>query len=146
MGAAVISAAPPTVQIQISADASSLDLSSANHTVTVRQASTPVRITVMDAAPGTPHRIEVYACVETDDAMHAPGRAAALTAASLRIRNAQGVWTTPQPLAELEGRRGVRVATLSGSAEILLQVQLEIPTRQAPGTYQGALTLLALER
>jgi hypothetical protein len=128
-------AAPLTVAIQISPDTNSLDLSSANHTILLQQASTPVRVTVMGGTSGLPHRIEIYACVDSDRALSLVGKSSTLAAANLRIRNAQGEWVELEPLAQLGGRRGVRIAVLnSASAEILLQVQLQVrpARRQAP--------------
>ena len=110
----------------------------------VREASTPVRVVVTGAAAGYPHRVEVYAYVE--EAITPGGKSPELSPESLRIRDAQGDWTALQPMAELEGRRGVRVAVVNGiSARILLQVQLEVPAGQTPGTYRGNLILTAQE-
>ncbi len=141
---AAIPSTPSSIVIQISPGSGSLDLSSTDHTSALRQASTPVRVTVTVVTPGMPHRVAVYACVNTDEAMRLSGKALTLTTANLRIRNAQGEWAMLEPLAELGGRRGVRIAVVNGtSAEILLQVQLQVLTSQPPGIYQGSLMLLA---
>jgi hypothetical protein len=147
MGAATTQATPLAVAIQISPNSSFLDLSSANNTILLRQASTPVRVTVMGAAAGTPHRIEVYACVDNEQALSLTGKSSGLAAETLRVRSGEGEWMALEPLPALGGRRGVRVATVNTtSAEFLLQVQLQVPASQPAGTYQGSLVLLAQER
>jgi hypothetical protein len=101
----------------------------------------------MGATSGTPHRVEVYACVDNDQALSLTGKSSTVAAENLRIRSGQGEWMALEPLAELGGRRGVRIATVNGaSAEILLQVQLQVLASQPAGTYQGSLILLAQER
>lgn len=138
---------PTSMIIQISPESSYLDLSSSNRAATLRQTSTPVRVTLTGAIAGYTRPIEIYVCVPTDEAMRLSGSSMILAIASLRIRNDQGEWAAMEPLPELDGCRGVRVAVLSRtSTTILLQLQLEVPARQAPGIYQGVLMLEALER
>lgn len=144
MGAAVTPAAPLAIAFQILPDASSLNLTSPDQTVTLRQASTPIRISVKGM---TFRPIEIYACLDSEEAMRLAGNSSALATANLRIRNIQGQWTELEPLPELGGRRGVRIAVVNAAyASILLQVQLQVPPGQRPGNYQGSLTLLAQER
>ncbi len=144
---AVTPSTPSSIVIQISPNSSVIDLTSSDHAAALRQASTPVHVTVTGAIPGMRHHIEVYACVDTETVMRLPGKPSTLATTNLHIRNTQGEWAVLEPLAELGGRRGVRIAILNGtSAGFLLQVQLKVLTNQAPGNYQGALTLLAQER
>jgi hypothetical protein len=146
MYAAAASAAPLSTVIRVSPDTSYLNLNSGERTVALRQASTPVRIVVTGGTISPLHRIEVYAYVDSEEGMRASGESSALGIANLRIRNVQGDWVALEPLAEIAGRRGVRIAVFNGaSASILLQVQLQVPTAQIPGTYQGTLILLAQE-
>jgi hypothetical protein len=147
MCAAATSSASSSVVIQISPDSSFLDLNSTDRTATRREASTPIHIVVTSATTNFLLPIDVYACVDTDEAMRLVGKSLALTTANVRIRNEQGEWAALEPLAELEGRRGVRIATInSASARIILHVQLYVQTSQTQGTYQGTLMLLARER
>lgn len=140
-------AAPLSVAFQIIPDANSLVLNAPDQTGTLRQASTPVRLSVTGASLSPLRPIAVYACLDSEEAMRSSGKAPALATTNLRIRDAQGQWTEPEPLPELEGRRGVRIAVVNGaSASILLQVQLQVPSGQRPGNYQGPLMLLAQER
>ncbi len=135
------------VVIQLSLGSSFLDLSSYDRTATLRQTSVPVHIAVTGATIGSAHPIEIYAGVATEEAMRLAGKVQTIAAGSLRIRNDRGEWAELEPLPELEGRRGVRIAVLNGtSATVLLQVQLQVPAGQVPGRYQGALTLEAQER
>jgi hypothetical protein len=93
------------------------------------------------------HPIEVYACVTTEEAMRLAGKSPTLALANLHIRNDREEWTALEPMAKLGGRLGVRIAVLySASARFLLQVQLRVPASQEPGTYQGVLTLEAMEQ
>jgi len=136
-----------SVSIQILPESSYLDLDSADRSATLRETSTPVRISVTDTLGGLAGPLEIFASISTDEAMRLSGNSSTLATASIRIRNDQGVWTALQPLAQLEGRRGVRIAVVNkSSATILLQVQLQVPSGQVPGTYQGVLTLEAQER
>jgi hypothetical protein len=138
---------PLSTVIQILSESSSLDLNSADHTAALRQTSTPVRMTVTGATVGSMHPIEVYACLTTEEAMRLAGKSSTLASANLRIWNDRAEWTTLKPMAKLGGRLGVRIAVLySASARILLQVQLRVPASQEPGTYQGVLTLEAMEQ
>jgi hypothetical protein len=146
-GTAATKPATGSVSIQIFPESSYLDLDSADHSATLRQTSTPVRISLPDVPGIMSGPTEIYAFIPTDEAMRLSGNSSTLSTASIRIRNDQGAWTALEPLAQLEGRRGVRIAVLSkSSATILLQVQLQVPAGQVPGTYQGVLTLEAQER
>jgi hypothetical protein len=85
--------------------------------------------------------------VDNDQALSLTGKSSTVAAENLRVRSGEGEWRPLEPLAELGGRRGVRVATVNNaSAQFLLQVQLQVPASQTPGTYQGSLILLAQER
>jgi hypothetical protein len=138
---------PLSIAVQLISESSSLDLNSADHNATLRQTSTPVRIMVTGATITYMHPIEVYACLTTQEAMRLAGKSSTLASASLRIWNDREEWATLKPVAELGGRLGVRIAVLySASARILLQVQLRVPATQEPGTYQGVLTLEAMEQ
>ncbi len=141
--------APLSIVVQVSPESSSLDLNSDDRTATLRQTSTPVRVTVTGSAVSSPRPIQVYvyACLPTEEAMRLSGKPLTMAAANLRIRNDRGEWIELEPLPELEGRRGVRVAVINGaSATILLQVQLQVPAGQAAGNYQGVLTLVAQQQ
>jgi hypothetical protein len=136
-----------SVVIQISPDSSFLDLNSTDGTATRREASTPIHIAVTSATTNILLPIDIYACVDTDEAMRLVGKSLALATENVRIRNDQGEWAALEPMAELEGRRGVRIATINSvSARIILHVQLHVPSSQTQGTYQGTLMLLARER
>jgi len=141
MSAAVTRPVPASL-IQISPESSFLDLNSADHSANQQEASTPVRITVTGGINGPLHPvIKVYACFTSEEALRLAGKSAKIAMANLRIRNDQGQWTEPEPIAELDGRRGVRIAVFNGtSARVLLQVQLRMPSGQAQGSYQGVLT------
>lgn len=145
---AAVTQSVPAFLIQISPESSFLDLNGADRTAAQREASTPVRITVTSGTNGSLRPvIKVYACFTTEEAMRLAGKSGKIAMANLRIRNDQGQWTEPEPIAELDGRRGVRIAILRGtSARILLQVQLRMPSGQAQGSYQGVLTLAVLEQ
>lgn len=139
-----VSPASESTAIQLSPESSFLDLDSTDRSARLRQTSTPVRITVTGAAVTSRYPIELYACVASEVAMRLAGKTSTLATATLRIRNDHGVWAELTPLPELEGRRGVRIAVVNGaSATILLQVQLQVPAGQAPGNYQGTITLEA---
>jgi hypothetical protein len=139
--------APISMSIQISPESSYLDLDSIDRAAALRQTSTPVRITLTGATPGSMRSIAIYACIPTEEAMGLSNKSSTMAAGTLRIRNDRGEWLALQPLSELEGRRGVRIAILNkASSTILLEVQLQVPTSQAPGAYQGILTLEAKER
>jgi len=69
-----------------------------------------------------------------------------LPTVSLRIRNDRGEWAALEPLPELQGRRGVRIAVVNASANILLSMQLQVTPHQAAGSYQGVLILQAQEQ
>jgi hypothetical protein len=145
--AAVTPATALSFAIQILPQAGSLDLSSPDKTAPLREASTPVRITATGARGGASRPIEVYAYLFSEEAMKRAGKASALATATLRIRNDHGEWSELKPLAELDGHPGVRIAVLnSASATILLQVQLQVPASQAPGSYEGVVTLEAQEK
>jgi hypothetical protein len=147
MCSAAASPASSSIVIQMFSESGSLDLTSANHAAALRQTSTPIHITVTGATVASMHPIEVYACLTTEEAMRLAGKSSTLASANLRIWNDRNEWTTLKPMAKLGGRLGVRIAVLySASARILLQVQLRVPASQAPGTYQGVLTLEALEQ
>lgn len=142
-----VSPASTSTVIQVSPESSFLDLNSTDHTAALRQTSTPVRITVADGTTTFLHPIEVYACVTTEEAMRLAGKSPTLALANLHIRNDREEWTALEPMAKLGGRPGVRIAVLySASARFLLQVQLRVPASQEPGTYQGVLTLEAMEK
>jgi hypothetical protein len=146
----VSKAAPPNAPlssiIEITPDSRYLDLDTVDRDASVRQTTTPVRITMMIGSSSV-RPIEVYACIATEEAMRLSGKPSTLAASSLRIRNDRGEWAALEPMAELNGRRGVRVAILNKvSSTILLQVQLQVPTGQAPGTYEGVLMLEAQEQ
>jgi hypothetical protein len=147
MSAAVTRSVPASL-IQISPESSFLDLNAVDHTTTQQEASTPVRITVTGGTNGSLHPVvKVYACFTTEEAMAFAGKSAKIAVANLRIRNDHGEWAEPEPMAELGGCRGVRIAVLRGtSTRILLQVQLRLPSAQTQGNYQGLLTLEALEQ
>lgn len=135
------------VVIQVFPESTSLDLNSVDGAASLRQTSTQVSIAVTGVTAGSSHSIEVYACVDTDQALRLSGKRSAFTAANLRIRNDQGEWAELEELPNLEGRRGVRIGVLKGaSTSISLEVQLQVPAGQAPGRYQGVLTIQALER
>jgi hypothetical protein len=147
MCAAATPATPLSIALQIVPDASFIDLNAPDQTGTLRQASTPIRLSITGGTLSPLHPIAVYACLDGEDAMRLAGKTSTLSTATLRIRDAQGQWTEPEPLTELEGRRGVRIAVVDGaSAQILLQVQLQVPSGQRPGNYQGSLMLMAQER
>lgn len=136
-----------SASIQLSSESGFLDLGSVEQSESLRQTSTPVRVTLTGTTDSVPHPVEVYACVASEVAMRLTDKPATLAIATLRIRNDHGEWMELEPLPELEGRRGVRIAVLnSTSATILLQVQLQVPAGQAPGRYQGTLTLVAKEQ
>jgi hypothetical protein len=93
------------------------------------------------------HSVLIYACVTSPDAMRLAGNASTLTTSSLRILNDRGEWAALEPLPELEGSLGVRIAVVHGApATVLLRVQLQVPAGQKPGTYQGVLTIEAREQ
>lgn len=139
--------APVPMSIQISPESSYLDLDYIDRTAAIRQTSTPVRITLTGATASPVRSIEIYACIPTEEAMRLSGESSTMATGNLRIRNDRGEWSALQPLIELEGRRGVRIAILNkASSTILLEVQLQVPTSQVPGAYQGILTLEAKER
>ena len=147
MCSAATPSVPLSIAIQIISESSSLDLNSADHNATLRQTSTPVRMMVTGATVTSMHPIEVYACLTTQEAMRLAGKSSTLTSANLRIWDDREEWATLKPMAKLGGRLGVRIAIFySASARILLQVQLRVPAAQEPGTYQGVLTLEALEQ
>jgi hypothetical protein len=129
-----VSPASTSTVIQVSPESSFLDLNSTDHTAALRQTSTPVRITVADGTTTFLHPIEVYACVTTEEAMRLAGKSPTLALANLHIRNDREEWTALEPMAN------------SASARFLLQVQLRVPASQEPGTYQGVLTLEAMEQ
>lgn len=136
-----------SASIQLSSESGFLDLGSVEQSESPRQTSTPVRIILTGTTDSVPHPIEVYACVDSEVAMRQIDKPKTLAIATLRIRNDHGEWMELEPLPELEGRRGVRIAVLNNtSATILLQVQLQVPAGQAPGRYQGTLTLEAKEQ
>ncbi len=137
------------VVIQIFPGTTFLDLDSVDGATTLRQTSTQVRITATGSTSGFSRPIEVYACIDADQALRlsGKGKASAFTATTLRIRNDRGEWAEPEVLPNLEGRRGVRIGAFKGtSTSIPLQVQLRVPAGQAPGRYQGILTIQALEQ
>lgn len=147
MRAAATSPASSSLVMQISPDSSSLDLNSTDRTATRREASTPIHIVLTSATANSLRPIDIYAYVDTDEVMKLVGKSSALTTANVRIQNDRGEWTALKPLAELDGRCGVRIAVIySAAARILLQVQLQVPISQAHGMYQGTLMLLAQER
>jgi hypothetical protein len=91
--------------------------------------------------------IVIYACMTTEEGMRAAGKSLTLAITTLRIRNDRGEWAELEPLAELEGRRGVRIAVVNRvSATVLLEIQLNVPTSQTAGNYQGILMLQAQEQ
>jgi hypothetical protein len=130
--------------IQLSAESSFLDFDSIDRSVTLRQSTTPVHLTVTGAVVTSLYPIEIYVSVTSETAMRLAGKLSTLSTSSLRIRNDRGVWAELAPLPELEGRFGVRIAVVtSSSATVLLQVQLKVPPGQAPGNYQGTMTVEA---
>jgi hypothetical protein len=133
--------------IQISPESSYLDLDSIDRVAALRQTSTPVRVTLTGATASSMRTIEIYASIPTEEAMRLSDKSSTIATGTLRIRNDRGEWSALLPLVELEGRRGVRIAILNqASSTILLQMQLQVPTSQVPGAYQGVLTLEAKER
>jgi hypothetical protein len=147
MCTAATQVAPISMGIQISPESSYLDLDSIDRAASLRQTNTPVRITLTGATPSSMRPIAIYACIPTEEAMRLSDRSSTMATSTLRIRNDRGEWATLQPLLELEGRRGVRIAIVNkASSTILLQVQLQVPTSQVPGAYQGVLTLEAKDR
>lgn len=135
------------VIIQIFAESTFLNLDSVDGTASLRQTSTQVSLTVAGAMAESSRHIEVYACVESDQALRQSGKPSVLTSANLRVLNDRGEWAEPEVLPNLEGRRGVRIAVFNGaSISIPLQIQLRVPVGQTPGRYQGVLTIQALEQ
>jgi hypothetical protein len=133
--------------IQISPESSYLDLDSIDRAAALRQTSTPVRIMLTGTTASSMRSIAIYACIPTEEAMRLSDKSSTMATGTLRIRNDRGEWSALQPLLELEGRRGVRIAIVNkASSTILLQVQLQVPTSQVPGAYQGVLTLEAKQR
>ncbi len=133
--------------IQLIPESSFLKFQRTGGTANLNEASVPVHLAMTGATVGPPHTVLVYACVTSVDAMRLAGKASTLTTSSLRILNDRGEWAALEPLPELEGSLGVRIAVVHGaSATLLLQVQLQVPTGQKPGAYQGVLTLEAQER
>lgn len=104
------------------------------------RADMPIR----DAVPTNQQLSRLIYCVWNVTEGYAP---ALVAAANLRIRNDHGAWAELEPLPNLDGRRGVRIAVFNGaSLSIPLQVQLQVPAGQALGRYQGVLTIPAREQ
>ena len=135
------------VEIQVFPESTFLDLDPVDGANAARQTTTQVRVAVKGNSADLSHSIGVYACFETGQAMKLSGKSSGFAAADLRIRNDRGEWAELEALPDLQGRLGVRLAIFKGSsASIPLEVRLQVPSGQAPGKYQGVLTIQALEQ
>ena len=141
------SSAASVLFIQLSPEQSYIDLDSPGRSNAQRQVRTSVHVTVTGATASSMHPILIYACMTTEEGMRAAGKSLTLAITTLRIRNDRGEWAELEPLAELEGRRGVRIAVVNRvSATVLLEIQMNVPPSQTAGNYQGILMLQAQEQ
>jgi hypothetical protein len=135
------------ITIELVPESSFFNLNVTGGTNNPRQSSISIRVTVTGTTVSSLHPVEIYSCIAGEEAMRLAGKASTLATANMRIRNDHGEWAALEPLAELGGRRGVRIAVVNGtSATVLLQVQMQAPASQRPGTYQGTLMLVAQEQ
>ncbi len=134
------------VNIELIPESPFVNLSYENSADGIRESRVSVHVVISGATAKFLRPIEIYACLPTEEGLRSAANSSTLSAASLRIRNDHGEWVALEPLPELQGRRGVRIAVINSSANILLSMQLQVAPRQAAGRYQGVLMLQAQER
>ncbi len=144
---AVFAPGTPAKSLQLTAAAPSLTFEETGPGLKQREASTVLRISANNNEVSALHPVQVLVAVSQAQAMQASGRGPSLDVADLRIRDDHGEWAALQPLQELNGRFGVRIAIVrSAPATCLLQVQLHLSAGQRPGDYRGLLTVEAQEQ
>jgi len=134
------------VNIELIPESSFVSLSHENPVDGISGSSVSIHVVIRGTAARFSRPIEIYACLATEEGLRSTTNSSTMSAASLRIRNDHGEWVGLEPLPELQGRRGVRIAVINSSANILLSMQLQVAPRQAAGRYQGVLMLQAQER
>ncbi len=146
--ASVVAVPSPTMRagtLRISSESAALTFA-ASGSGEEREASTVLRISAIGGEVSPLHPLQVLVSISEVQAMRAGGRAS-LNVANLRVRNDRDQWVPLQPLPELNGRFGVRIAIVrSAPASCLLQVQLHLSAGQKPGDYSGLLTIEAQEQ